>query len=70
MTVETALKLSEVPSSQSLLSGGLIRQAAGKVPDVVSGKYAVSVFSIPSGRIDTVVVEESGESKGAACPAH
>jgi hypothetical protein len=45
---------SEVPSSQSLLSGALIRQAAGKAPDVVSGKYGVSVFSVPSGRIDTM----------------
>jgi Ca2+-binding EF-hand superfamily protein len=45
---------SDVPTSESLLSGALIRRAAGKAPDLISAKYAVSVFSVPSGKIDTV----------------
>ena len=45
---------SEVPSSESVLAGVLVRQAAGKAPDLLAAKYAVSVFSVPSGKIDTV----------------
>ncbi|MGJ4951300.1 EF-hand domain-containing protein [Bradyrhizobium sp. HKCCYLS20291] len=45
---------SEAPSSGSLMSAGSVRRMTGKAPDVIAGRYSVSAFFAPSGKIETV----------------
>jgi Ca2+-binding EF-hand superfamily protein len=44
---------SEAPSSRSMVSAGVVRKMTGKAPDVIAASYSVSMFSAPSGKIDT-----------------
>jgi hypothetical protein len=44
----------ESPSSSSIETVALVRNATGKEPEVVTSKYSVSSFAVPSGKIETV----------------
>jgi Ca2+-binding EF-hand superfamily protein len=60
----------ETPSSASLQASAAVRQATGKAPDVISAKYSVGSYSIPSGNIETLndrgqqplIIQKSGGS--------
>ena len=44
----------ESPSSSSLQTVAVVRNATGKEPEVVTSKYSVSSFAVPSGKIETM----------------
>ena len=48
------------PSTESAIASGAIKAAAGKAPDVVSGKYAMIAFNVPSGKVESTGQVRSG----------
>lgn len=44
----------EAPTSVSLQVGATVQSKVGRAPDVVSAKYSVGSYSVPSGKVETV----------------
>ncbi len=42
------------PTTQSAVASGAIKAAAGRAPDVLAGKYAVTAFNVPSGKTESL----------------
>ncbi|WP_137045696.1 EF-hand domain-containing protein [Pseudolabrys sp. FHR47] len=51
---------SNVPSTDSAKAAGFVRTMTGKAPEMVSGKYAIVAFSVPSGKIESVGPDRPG----------
>jgi Ca2+-binding EF-hand superfamily protein len=56
------------PSTASAQAAGTVKAATGKSPDVITGKYELGTFNVPSGKIEAIqgdrpkmlVIEKSG----------
>ncbi|MFT3724861.1 MAG: hypothetical protein QM773_14920 [Hyphomonadaceae bacterium] len=51
----------EMPSSESVRVGNDLRNLLGRDPDAAFGKYSVTAFNVPSGRIDEIKDRNAGK---------